>query len=189
MVCRVGLVSWCFFSALFGRAFRAGLGWMSLSASLITPLFSLRFFRLSLLNWNRVHDLTRSFLTVLRWSLCCSSCDRIRAPLCLCILCLQYLQWIEVWTLKVWSKVRLTYPTYSDHDSIVGNIFDVWILGDCLLVAAVFAALFLGDIIASLFVPFWVVICIRPAALFAQDFNLGRLARVSGNLFSYSGLT
>jgi hypothetical protein len=25
----------------------------------------------------------------------------------------------------------------------------------------------------------WVVICIRPAALFAQDFNLGRLARVS----------
>lgn len=91
--------------------------------------------------------------------------------------------------LKVWSKVRFTYPTYFDHDSIVSNIFDVWIQGFCLLCAAVSAALFLDDIIASLFMPFWVVVYIRPAALFAKDFNLGRLARVSGDLFIYSGFT
>ena len=90
--------------------------------------------------------------------------------------------------MEVWSKVRFTYPTYSDHDSIVGNLFDVWILGDCLLVAAVFAALFLCNIRASLFVPFWVVVYVRSAALFAKDFNLGRFARVSDNLFSYAGL-
>jgi len=89
---------------------------------------------------------------------------------------------------EVWSKVRLTYPGYSDHDSIVSNIFDVWILGFCLLCAAVSAASFLGDVIASLFMPFWVFIYVRPAALFAKDFNLGRLARVSGDLFIYSGL-
>lgn len=89
---------------------------------------------------------------------------------------------------EVWSKVRLTYPGYSDHDSIVCNIFDVWILGFCLLCAAVSAALFLGDVIASLFMPFWVFIHVRPAAIFAKDFNLGWLARVSGDLFIYSGL-
>ena len=91
--------------------------------------------------------------------------------------------------LEIWSKLWLTYPTYSDHDSIVSNMFDVWIQGFCPLCAAVPAALFLGDITAILFMPFWVVVYVRPAALFAKNFNMGRLARVSGDRFIYFGFT